>query len=101
MKNCKYCGKEFEGKSEYCSFNHYQLWRYHNDPKVKEKMIRDNKEYRKKRYSEDEEYRARQISYSIAWQKKNTYKTRLNAKRWYNKNKKLKIQGGKNEMPKM
>lgn len=90
-KVCKFCGRSWDWKSghkDFCSTPHYQSYRYKTNASVREKIKRGNKIRRRARYSEDAEYRAREIAYSRAWQAKHPDRVRELARNWKRTNKK-------------
>jgi hypothetical protein len=84
MNICKNCWKVNNRKrSEFCSRNCCDNWRYHNVPAEKEKIIDRNKKYNKEKYKSDENFRKKQIKHSRNWQKNNPERVKeLSRKRY-------------------
>lgn len=74
MKKCKYCKEDNESTKDFCCQNCYQLWRYHNIPEVRERVIKISYKNRKRRIKNSPKFRKEIKEYGDKWRKENKEK---------------------------
>lgn len=88
MNSCGHKGRTVKGKCHKCYMKEYFKKRYHSDPEFRERFLKNSREWNKKtnyhmnRYNNDPEHRAKVRAYQLGYMRK----LRAEGKSWNQRN---------------